>query len=305
MLARMAEYLYWLARYMERADITLRLLTVQEQTGTEVHGYPWSDLARVCELPSTLHSRMEITHELLRSDSCNSIRFSLRQARENGRIVRDRLTTEVWTALNSFYLEFEKTADTADLGTPDTLYEWMRAQCERFWGAIDSTLIRDEGWAWLCVGRFLERTSATCRILAVMGDDVSPGSESGAHRTAALLRFVSGSHAFRRISSGSPEAPEVMAFLLRSAMFPRSLAWSVRETHGALRHAGFARTRAARRLHNLHSQLDLLDLVAENDSMAHLLQTVQQTLDQSHVDLAAEVFGLDPNLMAGDHPHAL
>src|SRR5579862_9197671 len=191
MLARMAETMYWLGRYVERADNTLRLLEVQEETASETDSRPWSTLLQVYGLFDPSRSRADVLEMLLHSDGPHSLRSAIRQARENARIVRDRLTLEIWTAVNGFYLGLERRAPRTDLQTPDSLYEWIRERCDLVWGTIDNTLIRDEGWAWLSAGRHLERTNMTARILQVMVPSLEDPDEATMHRWLTLLRMVS------------------------------------------------------------------------------------------------------------------
>jgi uncharacterized alpha-E superfamily protein len=306
MLARIAENIYWLGRYVERVDDMLRLLEVQEETGGEAGAQPWRMLIDVCGIHAPhAHSRNEVVNTLLVEDASHSIRTAVRNARENARIVRDRLTLEVWTAVNGFYLGLERRAQRTDLSLPDSLYEWIRERCDLIWGTIDNTLIRDDGWAWLNVGRYMERTSMTARTLIVMVPRLFDLDESSMHRWLTLLRFVSGSHAFRRVSSGIVRSPDVVSFVLRSDVFPRSLTYSAREAHRALFSAGHEATRAARRLQRLRADLDFRHAAEVCARPEQILRGVLSDLDMVHQDLQEEIFGLEPVLMATEFNSAL
>lgn len=306
MLARIAENIYWLGRYVERADDMLRLLEVQEETGSEAGAQPWSTLIDVCGVPAPNNkTRSEVVSSLLVDELSFSIRTAIRRARENARVVRDRLTLEVWTAVNGFYLGLERRAQRADLNLPDSLYEWIRERCDLVWGTIDNTLIRDDGWAWLNVGRYMERTSMTARTLMVMVPRLFDLDESSMHRWITLLRFVSGSHAFRRVSSGIIRSPDVVSFVMRSDVFPRSLTFAAREAHRALFSAGHEGTRAARRLQRLRADLDFRAAAEVCARPEAILRGVLTDLDAVHRDLQEEIFGLEPVLLATEFDSAL
>lgn len=306
MLARIAENIYWLGRYVERVDDMLRLLEVQEETGGEAGAQPWPMLLEVCGLGTAgVVTRNDVVTALLLDESSHSIRTAVRNARENARIVRDRLTLEVWTAVNGFYLGLERRAQRADLNLPDSLYAWIRERCDLIWGAIDNTLIRDDGWAWLSTGRYMERTSMTARTLLVMVPRLFGLDEASMHRWLTLLRFVSGSHAFRRVSSGSVRSKDVVSFAMRSDVFPRSLTYSAREAHRALFSAGHDGTRAARRLQRLRADLDFRHTDEVMARPEAILRGVLTDLDAVHRDLQAEIFGLEPVLLATEFNSAL
>lgn len=306
MLARIAESIYWLGRYVERVDDMLRLLEVQEETGSEAGAQPWGMLLEACGTP-TPHtvSRAQVMNQLLIDENNYSIRTAIRCARENARIVRDRLTLEVWTAVNGFYLGLERRAQRADLNLPDALYEWIRERCDLVWGTIDNTLIRDDGWAWLNVGRYIERTSMTARTLMVMVPRLFDLDETSMHNWLTLLRFVSGSHAFRRVSSGIIRSPDVVSFVMRSDAFPRSLTFSAREAHRALFSAGHDNTRAARRLQRLRADLDFRQADEVCARPQAILRGVLNDLGAVHGDLQEEIFGLEPVLLATEFNSAL
>jgi len=305
MLARIAENIYWLGRYIERVDDTLRLLEVQEETASEADARPWSDVFQVSGVDHQGKRRGDVIEVLVRGDGSHSLRTCVRMARENARVVRDRLTLEVWTAINGFYLGLERRAPRADLGTPDILYDWIRERCDLIWGTIDNTLVRDEGWAWLSVGRQIERTNMAARTLLVMMGGLIEPDERTMHNWLTLLRFVSGSHAFRRVSSGTPRATDIIAFVMRSPVFPRSLAYSVKEAHAALKAAGHQETRAARRLMRLHAELDFLNPSQVTARPDTLLKQLLRGLDAVHSDLQEEIFGLEPVLMSREYNSAL
>lgn len=305
MLARIASDMYWTGRYVERVDDTLRLLEVQEETASEADARPWSDIFRVCGVDHPGKRRGDVIDVLVRGDGPQSLRGSVRAARENARVVRDRLTLEVWTAINGFFLGLERRAPRVDSSMPDTLFEWIRERCDLVWGTIDSTLIRDEGWCWLATGRYVERTNMAARTLMVMASGMGQGDEAGMHAWFTILRFLAGSHAFRRTSSGTPRAADVIAFIMRSPVFPRSLAYSIQAAHAALSAAGHQETRAARRLMRLHAELDFLNPGEVLQRSSPMLRQLIKGLDATHEDLQEEIFGLEPVMMSQEYDSAL
>jgi uncharacterized alpha-E superfamily protein len=305
MLARIAETMYWLGRYVERVDDTLRLLEVQEETASESDSHPWTALLDICGASTAKPHRLEVVESLLTGEQAWSIRNAVRRARENARIVRDRITLEVWTAVNGFYLGFERRAGRVDMATPDSFYEWIRERCDLIWGTIDNTLIRDEGWAWMAAGRYVERTNMTARTLTEMMPTRFEHEERAMHGWLTLLRFVAGSHAFRRVASGTLRPLDAISFITRSPVFPRSLAFSVGECHQALTSAGHQGTQAARRLMRLRAELDFLDPTRVKASPQEIMQTVVGDLEAVHHDLQEEIFGLEPMLLATEYNSAL
>ncbi len=189
MLSRTADHLYWMARYMERAENTARMLDVNYQTSllpqsAAAAELGWKGLLSISELAGDFARRhgdvtAQRVMDFMVSDAANpsSIRSCLMAARENARAVRGTLTTEVWETQNQTWLEFQRmVADGAFLKDPGTAFEWVKFRSHLSRGVTVGTMLQDEAFHFLRIGSFLERADNTARLLDVkfhaMGHEV-------------------------------------------------------------------------------------------------------------------------------------
>ncbi len=203
MLSRTADHLFWMARYMERAENTARMLDVNYQMsllpqseGAAERG--WRGLLSISELTADFAKRVgEVTPrsviDYMVSDPKNgsSIRSCLMAARENARAVRGTLTTEVWETQNQTWLEFQRmVADDAFEKSPNEAFEWVKFRSHLSRGVTVGTMLQDEAFHFLRIGSFLERADNTARMLDVKFHSVDNefvGYGPGA--AAARLRY--------------------------------------------------------------------------------------------------------------------
>ncbi len=180
MLARTADHLYWMARYMERAENTARMLDVNYQTAllpqsADAAEQGWKGLLSISELTGDYakrHGEVTAQHvmDFMVSDATNpsSIRSCLMAARENARAVRGTLTTEVWETQNQTWLEFQRmVTDGAFLKDPGNAFEWVKFRSHLSRGVTVGTMLQDEAFHFLRIGSFLERADNTARLLDV------------------------------------------------------------------------------------------------------------------------------------------
>ena len=180
MLSRTADHLYWMARYMERAENTARMLDVNYQTSLlpqtpDDAEKGWKGLLSISELSGDFAARYgKVTAsnvmEFMVSDPENgsSIRSCLMAARENARAVRGTLTTEVWETQNQTWLEFQRmVVDDAFLKDAGTAFEWVKFRSHLSRGVTVGTMLQDEAFHFLRIGSFLERADNTARLLDV------------------------------------------------------------------------------------------------------------------------------------------
>jgi uncharacterized alpha-E superfamily protein len=180
MLSRTADHLFWMARYMERAENTARMLDVNYQMsllpqseGAAERG--WRGLLSISELTGDFAKRYgEVTPknvmDYMVSDAANgsSIRSCLMAARENARAVRGTLTTEVWETQNQTWLEFQRMVATdAFEKSPGEAFEWVKFRSHLSRGVTVGTMLQDEAFHFLRIGSFLERADNTARLLDV------------------------------------------------------------------------------------------------------------------------------------------
>jgi uncharacterized alpha-E superfamily protein len=247
MLSRVADALYWIGRYLERAENTTRLLLVTEELATEVMGLEealaeleWADLASVLDGrgaatggPASSPAALLFAYSIDPRHP-SSIFSSLKKARDNARTVREALTVEVFLNLNETYrgLEGYTAAQVAD---PPTFRSAMAATHRGILstvGAIEHTLSRDQGWLFLKLGESLERAFRAAVVLrAKLPSLVAPEPKVDLpliqNRWRGLLRGLSSLENFRQAYGARLEPLDVLHFLLFDTTAPRSLRYGV------------------------------------------------------------------------------
>ena len=234
MLSRIADAMFWIGRYVERADQTARILDVNLQSITEDAAQDESLACRGVftifgiDDPSERDLSVQGLLDTMVTDRLNpsSVAGSLQTARENARGAREVLSTEVWESLN-----------TTTLGMPfgvrpsrmHNVFQFAKDRCAVLNGLVDSSMTRDEGWLFLRVGQLLERVDMIARILQSHDwEDVSDSS------TVMLLRSCSAHEAYIRNYRGRVKASAAIEFLLLDSIFPRSAAHCLLEVDEAL-----------------------------------------------------------------------
>ena len=180
MLSRTADHLFWMARYMERAENTARMLDVNYQTSllpqsAEETERGWRGLLGISELSSDfatrygeINARNAMDYMVRDERNPSSIVSCLQAARENARAVRGTLTTEVWETQNQTWLEFQRLARSSDFQRdPSQLFEWVKFRSHLSRGVTVGTMLQDEAFHFLRIGSFLERADNTARLLDV------------------------------------------------------------------------------------------------------------------------------------------
>lgn len=243
MLARYAEDLFWLARYLERVESLARLIEVTqvfESPGREVEA--WYALVRINASENLYASRHGAPDPdrirrfyLLDRDNPTSVPAALEAARLNARQLRPVISTEMWKHLNVFHREVMATrAD--DLGGPllSRLCTRLKEGVQTHTGITEGTFYRDQGWHFLRLGRLVERADQTTRLLDIKYHLLLPAGAEERRVTemsqwGALLRGAAGYHAFRRAAPPSFTPVDVAGFMLNDMAFPRSVLLCVRE----------------------------------------------------------------------------
>jgi uncharacterized alpha-E superfamily protein len=247
MLSRVAENLFWIARYIERAENIARLLDVNYYATLEGGGLitqQWSPLLAITG------SQDEFKAKSYRADSRtvpnwlafdpsnpSSIRSCIAQARENARALRDRISSEMWECINSAYHKL--CFGTEHVLPNDELHQYcvtVRDASHLFFGIAFATLPRDQGWQFLQAGQHLERGDALLRLLQVRykntgGQAVAEALEN--HRWMAVLKTASAYEAYRK-SKSRLEPRGIAEFLLLEPDFPRSVRYCAETLCAAL-----------------------------------------------------------------------
>lgn len=243
MLSRTAGSLFWMARYIERADASSRLLLLGRRLGMlpeGVSGDDWRSVLRVSGNDIGFAPGVHVTEEqavqilLLDDDNPASIRSALGRARANGRAARTGLSIEAWEALNDGWRRFDRLTVERALQDLPGLMDWVRGFAARFRGAVSTSMLRNEGHDFVVIGSAIERADLTMRLLDVNYHLLLPASENvGGHRDAyrwnALLQTLSGLRAYYHVYREAVLPWHVADFLLASRIFPRSLAFSTQQ----------------------------------------------------------------------------
>ncbi|MEM7737271.1 MAG: alpha-E domain-containing protein [Deinococcota bacterium] len=253
MLSRIAENLYWIGRYVERAENTARLLDVNylavvESSSSNLIAEQWEPLLTIIDDDDAdfcrhyqQKDRDNVSDWLaFNRDNASSITSSLTFARENARTLRDRISLEMWEAINRAYLEH--CVDSHDVLAKESLHNYcagVRDASHLFFGIADATMPRDLGWFFMRAGQYLERSDNVLRILTLryrqQQKNALIAQEVRTHRSVALLRTVSALEAFRKQYHKGIQPDDVAEFLLLNADFPRSVRFSLQVVHGILR----------------------------------------------------------------------
>lgn len=241
MLSRTADQLYWMARYMERAENTARLLAATYEMSLLPHSAEqerneWQsavsiagDAARFAESHGEANAHTVITYLALDQDNTSSIYASLLRARENARALRPLITSEMWEGLNDTYLAMREMDDTKLAITGYRKYfDWVRERSHLFRGAVVGTMLRDDAFQFVRIGTFIERADNTARILDVKYHLLLPfteqvGGAADYYQWASLLRCVSALKAYRRLFRDAIYPWRVAELLVLRADMPRSL----------------------------------------------------------------------------------
>jgi uncharacterized alpha-E superfamily protein len=313
MLSRIAESLHWMSRYLERADNTSRMLQInllylveaEDSLPTDTQWRPLLNITGADEAYATLYPDGEITAhrviQFLTQDRANpgSIRNSLRLARENARALRDRISKEMWEAMNELWLgasERLKSPLIPERAAP--FYALVRDEVARFHGVTLSTMMRGEAFSFYTLGTFLERADMTARILDVKYHLLLPelsmvGSPLDYYQWAALLKSLSGFEAFRRRYQTGLRPLDIVGFIIFDPDFPRSLRFCVDRMIGALQKIDPNGTEGL----SGGAVAELADLLARNtpqtvfsQGLHEFLESFPERVSAVHSALAADYF---------------
>ncbi len=299
MLSRVAHRIYWMARYVERAENTARLINVNTHLLLDLprRATPgWEPLIEITggevlfhEIYSEPTERNVVRFLIGDAQNPGSILSSLVQARENARTIRDIIPREAWEQINGLYLSV-KTGIQPALSSRrrhDFLRELIMS-VQQITGLLAGTMTHDHGYDFLRMGRNLERADMTTRIIDVRSADLLP-SESGelspfeTIQWMSVLKSLTAYQMYRREVQGPVRRRAVLEFLFRSAKFPRAVYHCLGEVESCLH--------------------DLPRNDAPLRTLAHLQRTVQEapleSLEQR--DLHTFIDGLQAGLAGLDH----
>ena len=237
MLSRVADSIYWLNRYIERAENVARFVDVNLNLMLDLPaGMPqqWKPLVTVTgdlELFNSRYSEANIENviQFLMFDeqNPNSIISCLSIARENARSIREVISSEMWEEVNSFYLMLKEASSIQSLSALPKIFSQVKMASHRFAGVMDATMSHNEGWHFGQLGRLLERADKTTRILDVKYFLLLPSAEwvgtpLDRIQWIALLKSASAYEMYRK-SQHHITPSSVAGFLILDSCFPRSI----------------------------------------------------------------------------------
>jgi uncharacterized alpha-E superfamily protein len=249
-LSRTADHLFWMARYVERAENTARMLDVNLSTSllpqsAEDAERGWRGLLSISELTAAYDARYAVLSpkdvvDFMVRDPTNSssILSCLQAARENARAVRGSLTTEVWETHNDTWLGLQKLLAERRLERdPQAFFEWVKFRSHLSRGVTIGTMLKDEAFFFIRLGTFLERADNTARLLDVkyhgltehsLAEAARGGEDAVDHHMdfyhwAAILRSVSGFEIYRKVYRDVITPSRVAELLILRPDMPRSL----------------------------------------------------------------------------------
>ena len=241
MLSRTADHLYWMSRYMERAENTARMLNVNYETsllpqGADTAEQGWRGMLSISELTGLFGERYasvdarSVMDFMVRDEgNLSSIYCCLRAARESARSVRGAITSEMYEDLNGAWIEMRgyDYARMQTVGVSEFL-DWVKMRSHLFRGVTFGTMLRDEAYHFIRLGTHIERADNTARILDTKYHILLPsaadvGGAVDYYQWASLLQSVSGFESYRRIYSDVISPKRVAELLILRADMPRSL----------------------------------------------------------------------------------
>ena len=280
MLSRVAEALYWMGRYIERAEDLTRLLAVNFnallETQPEEARQGWQPLVKMTGDEDLFYSlygeatAQSIAEFLLWHPlNQNAVTACVTRARENARSVREQISSEMWGQLNLLYHLLRDVNKPAVLISPADFFGQVRDGSQAFQGITAATLTHSEAYQFIQLGLFMERADKTARILDAKYLHINRLEKEG-HETAlqliALLRSCSAFEPFRRSAMGELNSPRVAEYLLLDQSFPRAVLFCFNRCLHALSQIGGEGglqskvDHPARSLGRLRADLEYLDI---------------------------------------------
>ncbi|MFN8498757.1 MAG: alpha-E domain-containing protein [Anaerolineae bacterium] len=295
MLSRVAESLYWMSRYLERAEDVARILAVNFQAALDApqltESLTWEPIVDITGDRYILQSQYgaftgETVSRFLIGDPANpnAILTCIERARENARSVREQISREMWEEINRLY-HLVRAADVSEITrNPYTFFSDVRNGSHLFQGITDATMAHGEGWYFIQAGKYLERADKTTRILDVkyhtLAESIGTAGDTNpvaALQWIALLKSASAFEPYRRVHS-QLQAWRVADFLLLDQAFPRSVYFSLGQTRAALQSTSDGGPRpgnpAERALGRLCAELEYLDIRDALADLPHYLDTL-------------------------------
>ena len=243
LLSRVADALYWISRYLERAEHTARLVDLARDLGLDraaaVRSRAIERLYSSLGLPSAATDGEQSLVRLALFDTShrNSVAACVMSARENARQVREEISSDMWEQLNDLFLRVYKLQDAAAVGRTHYVSRVIVEGVHLFAGVTDATMGHGEGWQYLQAGCFLERAASTATLLDAFLIDAGDASRAALDQAdwVALLRSCSALEGYCRRYTADVRPERVTEFLLLDDECPRSIRFAATRLEAALR----------------------------------------------------------------------
>ena len=304
LLARYAESLFWMARYLERVENLARLIDVTQSFESNRPAEAWYGLIRINADEASYAERgggpdadRVKRFYLLDRDNPTGIPGSIEAARHNARTLRPVISTEMWTQLNILHRDLISIPpETLDGDHLSRLCDRIKRGIQEHTGITDGTFFRDQGWFFYQLGRLIERADQTTRLVDIRYHLLVPSGAEERRQAeitqwGGVLRAAAGYHAFRRVAPAGFTGQDVVRFLLTDASFPRSVLLCVSQAEWNLtqlrsRYGLRGTLPALERIEEMRAELlGRSELAVISDGLHDFLDGVQRDL----ILLAAEI----------------
>ncbi len=307
MLSRVADTLYWMSRYLERAEHTARLLDLQLhlmlELEPEASDERWGrvvDSLYVTKPPEMLSDSYSLTNLLtFDSSNTNAISACVAAARENARHVREQISSEMWEQVNRLSLQVKSTQLRKIWDTqPHEFFRSVKEGIHLFQGITDSTMNHGEGWQFIQMGRSIERAMATATLLKVHyaaypALNYRQTLNSAFMEWIALLKSCTAFEAYCKVYTADLRPDRIAEFLILNPEFPHSIRFCADSLQSSLQAVAQAtESKRARQINRLAGRLRAtldygqIDEITQNGLYAYL-DDVQQQCTQIHTAIYA------------------
>ncbi len=240
MLSRVADSLYWMSRYIERTDGILRMLKINYASSQDdLQEFSWKPVLRIFtyldenQANAVAHnSRAVLQYMVIDKENPNSVVNIVTHARENARSVQDHITKEVWQCLNDYYhtVRAERLIQLLRREDPVTVLDVLIKHGLLYYGTTEITMARGEGYAFINIGKFLERSVQSADILDVKFSDVNYDfAKTDTTYWKYLLLSISGYELYLKTYRSGFDAKNVVEQIVLNEDFPRSIVYSINQ----------------------------------------------------------------------------
>ena len=242
MLSRVADSLYWMSRYMERTDGILRMLKINYASSQDdIQEFSWKPVLRIFTyldeekaVPIARQTRAVLEYMITDKENSNSVLNIITLARENARSVQDHITKELWQCLNEFYhtIRDEQAVKILHNDDPMTILDILIRQGMLYYGITDVTMSRGEGYAFINIGKFLERGVQSADILDIKFSDLQYDfTKTDITYWKYLLLSISGYELYLKTYRSGFDVRNVVEQIVLNEDFPRSVIYSVNQLY--------------------------------------------------------------------------